>query len=142
MDPIGHGENYVYKREDLGFNMPMPLLLGRQGILEPGGVNFMNLRSQWMWMLRLRPPLGQNLDVGEYRDVKRYSSDSDGDSDSPGIALEANGRTYRIIAGEFRIWEIELKNGSVARIAVDFVVRWDEKRPPVVGMLRYNSTFQ
>ena len=127
-DPIGQGKNYDSRNEKLSMssNVPSPGY-------ECGSSN---------WVLRLRPAAGRNLDVGEYRDAKRYSFDSliDDTRDSPGIELQGSGRPpCRMITGEFRIWE--MRNDSVGGLAVDFVVRCGEMMPPLVGMLRSNATF-
>jgi hypothetical protein len=123
-DYIGQGKSYAYEKGDLTLR---PL---------QGGVQC-QVGSFGNWTLLFGAGQGRNLDVGEYRDAKRHPFSGE----SPGIELTGNGRACNTISGEFRVWEFEQKGNTVVRFAVDFVLRCDGKMAPLVGMLRYNSTF-
>jgi len=85
--------------------------------------------------LTFAAPNQERLRVGEYRKAMRYPN---GD-DLPGISLEAKGRSGIQPSGSFVIWELEMKEKNVVRLAVDFVHRCDPTGPPLYGMLRFNS---
>jgi hypothetical protein len=123
-DYIGQGKSYAYEKGDLALT---PFQGGVQCQVAPFG----------NWTLLFGAGRGRNLDVAEYRGAKRHPFSGE----SPGIELTGNGRGCNIISGEFRVWEFEQKGNSVVRFAADFVQRCEEKMPPIVGMLRYNSTF-
>lgn len=53
-----------------------------------------------------------------------------------------NGRGSNKLAGEFVVWELEVADGRIVRLAVDFVQRSEEVGPPLVGRLRVNSGFE
>jgi hypothetical protein len=123
-DYIGQGKSYSYEKGDLTLNSYQG---GVQCQVNPFG----------NWTLLLGAGRGRNLEVAEYRGAKRHPFSEE----SPGIELNGNGRGCNRISGEFRVWEFERKGNTVVRFAVDFVQRCEEKMPPIVGMLRYNSTF-
>jgi hypothetical protein len=123
-DHIGQGKSYAYEKGELS-------LMASQGGVQCQVAPFGN------WTLLFGAGRGRNLDVAEYRGAKRHPFSDE----SPGIELNGNGRGCNMISGEFRVWEFEQKGNSVVRFAVDFVQRCEEKMPPIVGMLRYNSTF-
>jgi hypothetical protein len=123
-DYIGQGKNYSYDKEDLTFQ-PWA-----------GGIRC-QIGSFGNWSLVFGAGQGRNLGVGEYRDAKRQPFSGE----SPGIEFSGNGRGCNMISGEFRVWELETRGNAVVRVAVDFVQRCEGKMPPLVGMLRYNSTF-
>jgi hypothetical protein len=123
-DYIGQGKSYAYEKSDLTLR---PIQGGVQCQVAPFG----------NWTLLFGAGQGRNLDVAEYRGAKRHPFRDE----SSGIELTGNGRGCNQISGEFRVWELELRGNTVVRFAVDFVQRCEEKMPPLVGMLRYNSTF-
>jgi hypothetical protein len=123
-DYIGQGKSYAYENGNLTL---MPFQGGVQCRVAPNG----------NWTLLFGAGRGRNLDVAEYRGAKRHPFSDE----SPGIELTGNGRGCSTISGEFRVWEFEQKGNTVVRLAVDFVQRCEERMPPIVGMLRYNSTF-
>lgn len=123
-DYIGQGKSYAYEKNDLTVR---PFQGGVQCQVAPFG----------NWTLLFGAGQGRNLDVAEYRGARRHPF-CEG---SPGIELTGNGRGCNRINGEFRVWEFEQKGNTVVRLAVDFVQRCEEKMPPIVGMLRFNSTF-
>ncbi|MFO0887678.1 MAG: serine protease [Isosphaeraceae bacterium] len=124
-DYIGQGKNYSYGREDITFQ-PWA-----------GGGLRCQIGGNSSWSLALSAGQGRNLAVAEYRDAKRQPFAGD----SPGLEFSGNGRGSNTLSGEFRIWEYETKGNEVIRLAVDFVQRSEGKMPPLVGMLRYNSSY-
>ncbi|WP_435021863.1 S1C family serine protease [Tundrisphaera sp. TA3] len=123
-DYIGQGKSYSYGKGDLSFQMQGPALRCQIG-------DFGN------WTLSLSAGGNRMLEAAEYRDAKRYPFSND----APGLDFSGNGRGSNMLAGEFRIWELDMTQGQVNRIAVDFVQRSEGKMPPLVGMLRFQSTF-
>ncbi len=124
-DYIGQGKSYSFTREDIS-------LMGGYG----GGVRC-QIGGFSNWSLSLSAGQGRNLEVAEYRNAKRQPFAGE----SPGIEFSGNGRGSNTLSGEFRIWEYEMKGNEVVRLAVDFVQRSEGSMPPLVGMLRYNSTY-
>jgi hypothetical protein len=122
-DFIGQGNRFDYSRDDLNFQ----------------GSGLQVLRCQvgntGNWTILFSAGQGRSLDVGEYRNAKRQPFAGD----APGIEFTGNGRGCNMISGEFRIWELEFKDEI--RVAIDFVQRCEEKGPPLVGMLRFNSSY-
>jgi S1-C subfamily serine protease len=123
-DYIGQGKSYSYEKDDLKFQA------------SAGGVRC-QVGSAGGWTLLLGAGQGRNLDVGEYRDAKRHPFSGE----SPGIEFTGNGRGCNAISGEFRVWEFEMKGNTVVRLAVDFVLRCEARMNPLVGMVRFNSTY-
>jgi hypothetical protein len=123
-DFIGQGKSYSYEEGDLTLRSYQ------------GGVQC-EVQDPGNWTLLFGAGRGRNLDVAEYRGAKRHPAREE----SPGIELTGNSRGCGRISGEFRVWEYEQKGNTVVRFAVDFVQRCEETMPPIVGMLRYNSTF-
>jgi hypothetical protein len=90
------------------------------------------------WIIMLSGPGKNQLAVGEYRDVKRFPINGN----SAGLACYGEGRTSKLIVGEFRVWELEIRGNEVTRLAVDFVQRSDVNGAPLYGVLRYNSSLR
>ena len=65
------------------------------------------------------------------------------DDDIPGLNFSGNGRGSNTLSGKFVVWEFVVKDGKVTSLAIDFV-QYSEgnKAKPLVGMLRYNSSFK
>ncbi len=85
--------------------------------------------------LTFAAPNQERLKVGEYRRVMRYPNNED----LPGLSIEVNGRGGIQPIGSFVIWELEIKEKNVVRLAVDFVHRCEPAGQPFYGMLRFNS---
>jgi hypothetical protein len=135
-DPIGQGKNYIYEKEKLTFELPI--------IVGPGAVIIGRIGGADKFSLVLWSGQGRQLGAGEYRgakfDVERFPPNDD--SPAIAIALGDEPKDVNTISGAFRIWELEINgNNDLVRLAVDFVVQRDGDKPPLVGMLRYNSTF-
>ena len=90
------------------------------------------------WTLNLAPPKGQTLQVGEYLNAKRFPFNAD----APGLNFSGKGRGSNRLAGQFVVWELEVVNNQVTRLAVDFLQRSEEKGPPLTGRVRINSTYK
>jgi S1-C subfamily serine protease len=90
------------------------------------------------WTLDFGAPTGQFLQVGEYPNAKVYAFSAA----SPGLDFYGKGRGSNKTVGEFAVWEMEMKGDQVVRLAIDFVVRADEKSPPIIGKVRINSSLQ
>jgi hypothetical protein len=90
------------------------------------------------WAVEVAPPRGQTLKVGDYPSAKRYPFNDD----SPGLSITGNGRGSNQVGGRFVIWELVIENGTITRLAVDFIHRSEITGPPFYGMIRYNSTLE
>jgi hypothetical protein len=121
-DFIGQGKTYEYKGDDL------KLKKGPRGI---------NVRIDG-WTLDVGAGKGQMLQAGEYRDAKRFGFGGD----SPGLSFSGKGRGSNSLSGEFVVWELEVAEGQITRLAIDFVQRSEGKNAPLTGTLRFNSTFE
>lgn len=121
-DYITQGKSYDYAGNDL---------IVKKG---PRGVN---VRVDG-WSLDIGAPNGEFLKVGEFLNAKRFAFSGD----SPGLDFNGKGRGSNRIAGEFVVWEIEVQDNQIVRLAIDFVQRSEEKGPPVQGKLRINSNFE
>jgi hypothetical protein len=90
------------------------------------------------WNVQFAPPRGGALKAGEYDGAKRYPFNDD----SPGLSYTGHGRGSNQVGGKFVVWELEVKDGKIAKLAIDFIYRSEVTGPPLYGMLRYNSTFE
>jgi hypothetical protein len=120
-DYIGQGKSYDYGPGDF--------------VIRPNGRGVQVTCGGW-WM-DIGAPAGQTLRPGEYDGAKRFAFSGQ----SPGIDLHGNGRGSNTIAGNFVVWELEVKDNKVVKLAIDFLQRSEEKGPPLYGSLRFNSSF-
>lgn len=88
--------------------------------------------------LLVAPPTGGMLKVGEYLDAKKYPDNGK----APGLEFKGMMRDSEKIAGKFVVWELEVKQGMVTKLALDFIQQSEEKGPPLYGVVRYNSSFR
>jgi S1-C subfamily serine protease len=123
-DYIGQGKTYSYppealtvRRNDRGVNITVGAPIG--------------------WQINFGAPMGQFLEVGDYRDAKRYPFSGA----SPGIEFMGQGRGCNQISGQFVVWELEIKGNEVTKLAIDFVQRCENTMPPLYGRIRYQSSF-
>jgi hypothetical protein len=87
--------------------------------------------------LDLGAPKGEFLTVREYTPVTLYHLSGA----TAGLNFSGQGRGHSSVAGGFAVWEIEVKDNQIMRLAIDFVQRSESKGAPVLGKLRINSTF-
>lgn len=124
-DYIGQGRTYDHSGDQLVVaHSPRGIEVRVGG---PGG-----------WIIHFAAPPNQTLEVGEYRDAKRFPFNRE----APGLNFSGNGRGCNRLSGEFAIWELELEGNTIVRLAVDFVQRCEERGPPLMGKLRVNSKFE
>jgi len=90
------------------------------------------------WDLIVAPPVGGTLKVGEYLDAKKYTDHGT----APGLEFKGMNRDSAKIAGKFVVWELEVKQGVVTKLAVDFIQLSEETGPPLYGVVRINSSFK
>jgi S1-C subfamily serine protease len=121
-DYIGQGKTYEYSGEQLVIK---PIARGVS--VQVDG-----------WRLNIGAPNGESLKPGEYRGAKRFAFSGA----APGLDFSGKGRGSNKIAGEFVVWELELADGRITRLAIDFVQHSEEKGPPLRGKLRFNSTLE
>lgn len=121
-DYIGQGQRYNYEGQ------PITAHSGPQGVeVDVGG-----------WTLHFSAPRGKTLDAGEYAGAKRWPFNED----SPGLDFDGHGRGSNRVAGKFVVWELQIENGKVTRLAVDFLYHSEETGPPLYGMVRVNSSME
>jgi hypothetical protein len=120
-DYIGQGKSYSYSGNDLTVRR-----IDRGVQITVDG-----------WTVQFGAPRGQFLEVAEYANAKRYPFSDD----APGIEFYGHGRGCNRIAGKFMVWELEIKGNEIIRLAIDFVQHCEESRPPLYGMIRFNSSF-
>jgi hypothetical protein len=89
------------------------------------------------WNISFGAPQGRFLEVGEYLDAKRYPFSGA----SPGIEFTGQGRGCNQMAGQFVVWELEVKGNEVTKLAIDFIQRCETRMPPLYGRIRYQSSF-
>jgi hypothetical protein len=121
-DFVGQGQTYSYRGNEVRVRT------------NPRGVE---VRANG-WNLLCGAAPGWRLTVGEFRGARRHPFSGA----SPGIEFTGNGRGCNTIAGEFRVWELEVRGNEVVRLAIDFVQRCEETGPPLYGAVRFNSSFQ
>jgi hypothetical protein len=121
-DSIGQGNSYSYQAHDLN-------------VAWQNGTVQVQVDG---WKVEFAAPRGAVLAVGDYANAKRYPFNND----APGINFSGKGRGANMIAGRFVIWELEVKDNAIVRLAIDFVQRAEVKGPPLYGMLRYHSAFE
>jgi hypothetical protein len=104
------------------------------------------------WEFRFEAPVGLSLAAADYSGARGL--DTSGDAAElrfePPAGLEGYQWTSNQLlgnSGRFVVWEIEVKEGRVDRLAIDFQGRcetWDRIHlvKPFHGMIRYNSTYQ
>ncbi len=91
------------------------------------------------WSLSVMPPRGETLKVGEYPRVKGFPADTT----TAGLNFWGTGRgSPQGIEGKIVVWELELKGDRLAKCAIDFIQYSNGKPEPLVGRLRWNSTFE
>ncbi|MFO0824112.1 MAG: hypothetical protein U0792_13530 [Gemmataceae bacterium] len=90
------------------------------------------------WDLIVAPPMGGMLKVGEYLDAKLYPDNGK----APGLEFKGMMRDSSKIAGKFVVWELEVKQGMVTKLALDFIQQSEETGPPLYGVVRFNSSFK
>ncbi|MBA4066264.1 MAG: hypothetical protein C0501_21620 [Isosphaera sp.] len=121
-DYIGQGKSYSYEGAELKVDGSAALVT-------------VNVDG---WNVQFAPPRGGALKVGEYDGAKRYPFNDD----SPGLSYVGHGRGSNQVGGKFVVWELEVKDGKIAKLAIDFIYRSEITGPPLYGMLRYNSTLE
>jgi hypothetical protein len=108
------------------------------------------------WALEFGGPCNRFLEVGEYDCAKQLVWTQGHQTfrgfvappywGAPGIDIHRHHRGYGNYFGKFIVWEIEVKDNKVARLAIDFIVhgsgRWRLLDPPLCGSVRFNSSFR
>jgi hypothetical protein len=121
-DWIGQGKTYSYSGDQLVVRR------------NPRGVTI----TVDDWMVDFGAPGGQFLAVGEYDRARRFAFSDD----APGIDFHGKGRASNRIAGKFVVWELEIEGNAIVRLAIDFVQRSEETKPPLYGAIRINSHYR
>src|SRR5204863_6087378 len=82
--------------------------------------------------LTITPPRGGVLDAREYPSAAYPARD--GDVTTAGIQFLGAGRGTNTVTGKFVVWEVEVENGTVRKLAVDFIIYPSGKTDtPLVG---------
>ena len=121
-DYIGQGKNYDYTGDQLVVKpSPRGLTISVDG-----------------WRLDIGAPKDQTLKVGEYIGAKRFAFSGE----SPGLDFSGKGRGSNMLTGEFVVWELEIKDDKIVKVAIDFTQRSEGKPLPLKGKIRINSAFE
>jgi hypothetical protein len=122
---MGQRQSYSYAGKDLTAqtNPPRGVTVG------------VDDHSDEKWTFRFGAPFGSSLEVGEYGGAGE--ADPYDRHTPPYIGIEVSGPRRAIMgSGEFVVWEIEVKDQKVVRLAIDFICG------DACGSLRVNSLFQ
>jgi len=122
-ESVGRGRAYEFDAKDL----KIPGCSKATLLAEAGGFH-----------LQVVAPKDKELKAGEYAGAKRALIPDD----APGLSFSGNGRGPNQLRGTFVVWEYEEKDGVLVRCAIDFIQVAEGSASPVVGMLRYNSSFE
>ena len=125
-DYIGAGRTYNYAPAEV-----TATALG-------GGVRVRMRKKGGEFELSVYPPRGAVLDVGEYPGAKRAPFRDA----APGLELTGEHRGCNTLTGKFVVWELETEGGVVTKCAIDFVQYCEGGPAPLVGVVRYNSSFE
>jgi hypothetical protein len=121
-DYIGQGKNYDYAGDKLNVRVTQ-----RGLTIQVDG-----------WSLNVGGPAKQFIKEGEYPDAKRFPFSGD----SPGLEFGGKGRGSNSLTGAFVVWELEIKDNKVVKLALDFVQHPEGKTPALTGKVRINSTLE
>jgi hypothetical protein len=121
-DYIGQGKTFDYTADQL-----KPTLNGRSVNVMVDG-----------WHLVVGGPNKQALSVGEYPDAKRFPFNGS----SPGLSFSGKGRGLNTLSGAFAIWQLEMSNGKITKLAIDFEQAAAPGKPKLTGKVRINSNFE
>lgn len=113
--------------------------LGVQGFTSTAGslrLLFRDVRNDASYSLVLEAPDGQDFAIGRYAGAQRAALRS---PKAPGLDFSGNGGGCNRVDGWFEIRDLQIVNGAVRRIAVDFRQRCEGAVDALNGALRYNS---
>jgi len=92
------------------------------------------------FLLTVSPPRGGILDARQYPSAVYPAQDS---GITAGLQFHGEGRTCNSSTGKFAVWEVEILNGTVRTLAVDFILYPNGKTDtPLVGSIRYRSKYE
>ena len=126
-DFIGQGKSYSYE----GTQMKL-------GSNHGGGVSVQLTGAAGGFNLNVCAAKGEILKVGEYPGATRFPFHDK----TPGLDLSGQGRGSNKLTGKFVIWELEMKGDEVVKCAIDFIQYSEGGNSPLVGIVRFNSTFE
>ncbi len=90
------------------------------------------------WHCEIGAPRKQFLKVGEYPGATRFAFSGD----APGIDFFGKGRGNNKVIGAFAVWELEVTNDQITKLAIDFEQRSAPAKPALTGKIRLNSSFE
>jgi len=90
------------------------------------------------WIAVFASPPGKEIAVGEYHNAKRYPFNGN----FPGLDITGESRGSNQLSGDFVIWELEVVNGEIEKLAVDFIQHSENVGPPFYGMIRFHSSLE
>ncbi|QVL32474.1 trypsin-like peptidase domain-containing protein [Telmatocola sphagniphila] len=121
-DFIGQGKDYNYEGDKLDVKVT------------PRGVSI----QVDGWNFQVGGPSQEFLQIGEYNDAKRFAFSGA----SPGIDFFGKGRGSNSIKGDFVVWELEIKDKKIVKLALDFVQHSEGRAAGLTGKVRINSSFE
>lgn len=128
-DYIGQGITQTY--------LPPDASISAQGTASSTAVTVTD-PNNW-WSIEFASPADSTLAPGGYPDAARYPFNS---PMAPGLSMTGNGRGCNTLKGWFRVREYEVDaNGTVSKMAIDFLQNCEVTGPPLYGAVRINSDY-
>ena len=121
-DYIGQGKTFDYTADQL-----KPTLTGRSVNVMVDG-----------WHFVVGGANKQALGVGEYPDAKRFPFNGS----SPGLSFSGKGRGLNTLSGAFAIWQLEMSNGKITKLAIDFEQEAAPGKPKLTGKSAHQFEFR
>jgi Trypsin-like peptidase domain len=122
-DYIGLGKKYDYTGEKLTDKLAAKLTPRELTVHVDG------------WILVVSGLKGAPLKVGEYPSAGRRTGDA-------GLDVIGQSRGSNKVVGAFVVWELEVKDDKVVKLALDFLQHSEGQAPALRGKLRINSSFE
>ena len=121
-DFIGQGKTFDYTADQL-----KPTMNGRSVNVMVDGWHLSSAAptsSRWVW--GSIPMQSGFLSIGS----------------SPGLSFSGKGRGLNTLTGAFAIWQLEMSNGKITKLAIDFEQEAAPGKPKLTGKVRINSNFE
>jgi hypothetical protein len=127
-DYIGGGQKFTF--------LPPSATMSTMG--GPGGVTIhVTLGEDWFY-LHFLPQSNRTLHRGNFPGAANHLTTS---PFTPGMDVFGDGRGCDQVLGWFNVRDFAMaQNGTVARLAIDFVQHCEITEPPLYGSVRFNST--
>lgn len=126
-DFIGQGLSQTFTSSDGTFTAQTTYKDGVAVYFQGGG---------HFWSLFFGPPNTQSLSKGVYEGAQRFAFRA---APKPGLDVDGDGRGCNTLTGRFLLSEIEIVDGVVQKLAVDFEQHCEGSASALFGSVRFNS---